>query len=70
MCGIILRTMDKKVRRDILLKCYKVMGIPVLIHGCESWVMRIKDWQQLQSTEINFLRRVKGCALKDRLANT
>jgi hypothetical protein len=66
---IILRTIDKKVRRDIQLQFYKCMVIPVLMCGCKVWAMTATDWQQLQSAEINFLLRVKKYSLKDHLKN-
>ncbi|XP_073991824.1 uncharacterized protein [Rhodnius prolixus] len=45
------------------------MAVPLLTYGSESWVTRAKDKSNLQSAEMRFLRRVKGCTKRERIRN-
>lgn len=69
MCGTIRRTLSKKTRRETQLKMYKVMAVPVLLYGSESWVLTRKKSSNIQASEMRFLRAVKGCSLLDQLRN-
>lgn len=69
ICGTIYRSLRNKVRPETILKFYKTMAAPVLLYGCESWTMRKKDTSRIQTTEMKFLRRIKGCTLRDRIRN-
>ncbi|KAJ4428658.1 hypothetical protein ANN_25651 [Periplaneta americana] len=57
-CGTIRRTLGRKVRKETLLKCYKVMVLPALLYGCENWVLRKKDERRIEAVEMKFLRLI------------
>jgi hypothetical protein len=70
MCGTIKRTLINKTRKDIQLKFYKVMAVPVLLYGCENWVLNTVDRRKTETAETKFLRRVAGYTLRDEVRNT
>jgi hypothetical protein len=37
ICGTIKRTLDGKVRKETLVRFYKIMAIPTLLYGSECW---------------------------------
>jgi hypothetical protein len=61
ICGVIARTLKKKTRRETNLKFYKIMAVPVLLYGSETWTLRKRDWNTIQAAEMKYLRTVKGC---------
>ena len=44
-----------------------VMAVPVLIYGSESWTFTQNLRKQIEAAEMTFLRRVKGCTLRDHI---
>jgi hypothetical protein len=69
ICGTINRTLKQKVRKDTKLKLYKTMAVPSVIYGSETWVDLKRNKSRIQSAEMRFLRRVKGCTLRDQIRN-
>lgn len=69
ICGTISRTLKNKTRKDTAIKFYKTMAVPILTYGSESWITTQKDTNKLQTAEMRFLRRIKGCTREDRLRN-
>jgi hypothetical protein len=47
-CGIISGTLGKKVRRGTTWKFYKVMAVPVLLHGSERSDETCEIYERLQ----------------------
>jgi hypothetical protein len=45
------------------------MAIPALMYGSEIWVPTKKVQTRIQSTEMNFLRKTKGCTKLDHVTN-
>jgi hypothetical protein len=45
------------------------MAIPALMYGSEMWVPTKKVQTGIQSTEVNFLRKTKGCTKLDQITN-
>jgi hypothetical protein len=41
------------------LKFYKIMAVPVLLYGSETWTPRKRDWNRIQAAEIKYLRTAK-----------
>jgi hypothetical protein len=69
ICGIIARALMKKTRKERDLKFYKIMAVPVLLYGSETWTPRKTDWNRIQAAEIKYLRTVKGCTRLDQIRN-
>jgi hypothetical protein len=61
ICGVIARTLNMKTRKETNLKFYKIMTVPVLLYGSETWTPRKRDWNRIQAAEMKYLRTVKGC---------
>jgi hypothetical protein len=38
---------------------YKIMAVPVLLYGSETWAPRKRDWNRIQAAEVKYLRTVK-----------
>jgi hypothetical protein len=45
------------------------MAIPAFMYGSEIWVPTKKVQTRIQSTEMNFLRKTKGCTKPDHTTN-
>jgi hypothetical protein len=43
--------------------------VPILIYGSEAWVLSKREEIKIQSSEMLFLRSVKGCSRIDRIKN-
>jgi hypothetical protein len=69
LCGTVHRTLKNKTRKETRLKFYKTMAIPALMYGSEIWVPTKKVQTGIQSTEINFVRKTKGCTKLDHITN-
>jgi len=69
ICGTINRSLKNKTRKDTKIKLYKTMAVPSLMFGSETWVDTKRNQSKIQSAEIKFLRRVKGCTILDQIRN-
>jgi hypothetical protein len=49
-----------RTRKEINLKFYKVMAIPVLFCGRETWTLQKTGWKRIQAAEMKYSRTVKG----------
>lgn len=70
MNGTIRRTLKRKVRKETIMKFYKVIAIPTCLYGSETWTMTKRDISRLQAAEMRFLRATAGYSLTDRKRNT
>jgi hypothetical protein len=59
----------EKTRKETNLKFYKIMAVPVLLYGSETWTQRKRDWNRIQAAEMKCLRTVKGCTRLDQVRN-
>lgn len=53
--------------RDILIKFYKVMGVPILLYACESWRPKkgcFNNWNQSSRDKIYYKGSTKDYNLK------
>jgi hypothetical protein len=55
MCGIIKCTLTNKTRKDTRIKFYKVMAVPSLLCGCETWKLKRSDKRKIERAEIRCL---------------
>jgi hypothetical protein len=69
MCEVIARTLKKKIMKETNVKFYKIMAVPVLLNGSETWTPRKRDWNRIQAAEMKYLRTVKGCTRLDQIRN-
>jgi hypothetical protein len=50
ICELIARTVKKKTRKETNLTFYKIMAVPVLLYGSETWTPRKRDWNRILSS--------------------
>ena len=67
--GTIRRTLKNKTRKETMIKFYKVMSVPAITYGSETWIINKSDKRKIQSAEMRFLRSVAGYRLTDRKRN-
>jgi hypothetical protein len=48
------------------IKFYRVMAVPVLIHGSENWPLNRSDKRKIEAAEMRFLRPRAGYTLLDK----
>jgi hypothetical protein len=51
--------MKNRARRQSQMKFYKVMAIPILLYGSETWTIKIRDINRIQATEMRHLISIK-----------
>jgi hypothetical protein len=56
-------------QKETDLKFYKIMAVPFLLYGSETWTPRKSDWNRIQAEELKYLRTVKGCTRLDQIRN-
>jgi len=49
------------------LSAFKSVFVPILTYGHESWAMAQRALSQVQTTEMEFLRKVYGVTLRDKV---
>jgi hypothetical protein len=59
ICGTIKWTLDGKVRKEILLRFYKIMTIAALLYGSECWTLTKRQKGRLESSR-NALPKISG----------
>ncbi|KAJ4447044.1 hypothetical protein ANN_09033 [Periplaneta americana] len=69
ICGTIGRTLGRKARKETQMKFYKVMAVPTLIYGSESWTTTKKEESRIQSAEMKFMRYVRRYTKADKIKN-
>jgi hypothetical protein len=69
LCGTVHRTVKNKTGKETKPKFYKTMAIPASVYGSEIWAPTKKVQTRIQSTEMNFLLKFKGCTKLDHIPN-
>lgn len=59
----------KEVSTKTKMSVYDSVFVPILIFGCESWVLNKKHKSMLQSMEMKYLRKVLGITRRNRVRN-
>jgi hypothetical protein len=49
------------------LTFYNVVAVSAFLYGSESWTIKARDLNGIQSVEMRFVRTVKGCARLDHI---
>jgi hypothetical protein len=60
ICTVTARTLKTKTRKETNVKFYKIMAVPVLLYGSETWTLRKRDWNRTQTAEMKYLRTLYG----------
>ena len=66
MCGTVSRTLKGKTQLSTEIKFYKVMAVPVLMHGSENWTLNRSDRRKIEAAEMRFLRPMAGYTFWDK----
>jgi hypothetical protein len=66
----IKRSLRNRAQQETILKFYKVLSVPVLLYGREFWTLTKQQLQQIESSEVRFLRPVAGYRRMDKKRNT
>ncbi|KAJ4431530.1 hypothetical protein ANN_20128, partial [Periplaneta americana] len=62
-------TLLKKVRPETILKFYKVMTVPTLLYGSETWSSTKGQLRRIEAAEMRLLRPLAGYTLYDHKRN-
>jgi hypothetical protein len=46
--------------RDIKIRIYKTVTFPVILYGCETWALTLREEHRLRVSENRVLRRIFG----------
>jgi hypothetical protein len=65
VCGTVHKYLKHKTRKDTRLKFYKTIAVPILIYSSEASVLSKREESKIQSSEMLFLRSVKGRSRTD-----
>jgi hypothetical protein len=70
LCGTIKRTLLNRAQQETILKFDKVLSVPALLHGSECWTLTRQQLQQIESSEMRFMRSVAGYRRIDKKRDT
>ena len=56
---------NKELSKEAKLTVYNAVVVPILVYGCEAWVLRERDKMRLQAMEMQVLRGVAGVTRLD-----
>ena len=51
---------SKLLSKNIKLKIYKTVILPVILYGCETWTLTLREEKSLQVFENKVLRKIFG----------
>ena len=60
---------EKHISTRVKILIYKSILRPLLVYGCECWVLTTKLKSKVQAAEMRILRLIKGVTRRDRLRN-
>lgn len=60
-------TLTETVTKDTLNKFKKIMAMPTLFYGRETWLLTSRQCQRIETTVMHFPRRVLRVSLRDRI---
>ena len=58
---------DKNMPKKLKIKLYMSVIRPVRLYGAECWIVRKKEEEILDKTDMRMLRRIKGVTLRDKI---
>jgi hypothetical protein len=51
---------SRLLSRNVKIKIYKTIILPVVLYGCETWSLTLKEEHRLRGFENRILRRIFG----------
>ena len=51
------------------MQAFNAMVVPMMMYGCEAWVLREREKTRLQATEMSALRKIAGVTRVDCIRN-
>jgi hypothetical protein len=55
-----------EVANTLNIKIHKIIMLPVILYGCETWSLTLKEEHNLKMCENRVLRRISGPKTKER----
>ena len=62
--------MKRELSKKAKLSIFKVVFVPILTYGYESWVMTERVRSQVQASEMRFLRKIDGVTLFNKVRSS
>ena len=62
--------MKRELSKKAKLSIFKVVFVPILTYGHESWVMTERMRSHVQASEMRFLRRIEGVTLFNKVRSS
>ena len=59
----------RDIPKDLKVRLYKALIIPIAIYAAESWSLKIEDSRKLNTFEMRCLRCILGVTRRDRIRN-
>jgi hypothetical protein len=56
----ILNVFDHKTLKETIIKLYNTLALPVLLYGCETWIVKARDTRRITAAEMKYMRRTAG----------
>ena len=60
---------NQTITRQLKVRIYQSLILPIAIYGSESWALRKSDYQKLEVFEMRCLRTILGVSLMDKIKN-
>jgi hypothetical protein len=57
---ILFRVFSYPLSKNLQIKIYKTINVPVVLYGCETWSLSLWEEQRLKVCENGVLRRIFG----------
>jgi hypothetical protein len=55
------------MRKEIQIRSHNIVSKPAVLYGGECWILRQKDKSRINSSQMRFIRSLRGVTLRDRI---
>jgi hypothetical protein len=55
----------QKPLKKTRIKLYSTLALPLLLNGCETWTIKVRDARRIKAAEIKYMRRTAGYTWTD-----
>ena len=59
----------RKLSKKVKLSFFKIVFVPYLTYGDESWAMTEREWTEVQASKMRFSQRIEGVTLFNKVRN-